>query len=200
MCLKIYYYYLKIIFFFQSFVKKVSSRVSGILPSISKWFSREENKSTIRYRDEEEDDDLDDDDDDHNDFRETIQPPAKKLKLPSISESNPTPTFKYNNFSLTSLSTPTAESSRHEHFAEPIAGPSGVKSRKLVLSNSSIREQSVRIVNGDNHSDSGDSTSGYSSMARIGGSKEVIAPVVEKQIKGNTGDEGKSSLFNRTCK
>lgn len=170
-------------------MKKVSSRVSGIIPSISKWFGRDEIKSTIRYRDEE-----DDDDDENQSF--TVQPPSKKLKLPSTTE----PSFKYNNFTLSSLSTPmVAETSlsRSQHFAEPIAGPSGVKSRKLVLSHS--REQSVRndIVNGDNNSDSGDSTSGYSSMARIG-SKEQIVHHVDKQ-NADLGGIGESSLFNRTC-
>lgn len=166
----------------QSFVKKVSSRVSGFIPSFSKWFSREESKSTIRYRDEEEDEDP----------NFSIQPPSKKLKLPSE------PTFKYNNFTLSSLSTPIAESSRHDHFAEPIAGPSGVKSRKLVLSSS--RDQSARqaITNGDNNSDSGDSTSGYSSMARIG-SKERIPQNVEK-TKADQGDAGEDVLLTSTCK
>lgn len=170
-------------------MKKVSSRVSGIIPSISKWFSREENKSTIRYRDEEDDDD---DDDEDQSFR--IQPPSKKLKLPPATTEQPA--FKYNNFSLSSLSTPmVVEESRQERFVEPIAGPSGVKSRKLILSSS--REHSVRkdMVNGDNNSDSGDSTSGYSSMARIG-SKEQIGQHAEKR----KGDAEESLLFNSTCK
>lgn len=164
-------------------MKKVSSRVSGFIPSFSKWFNREEGKSTVRYRDEEGDDD---------DQSFSIQPPTKKLKLPTE------PTFKYNNFTLSSLSTPSGESSRHDHFAEPIAGPSGVKSRKLVLPSS--REQSVRkeIANGDSNSDSGDSTSGYSSMARIG-SKEQIPQNVEKP-NANQGDTGTSLLFNNTGK
>lgn len=162
----------------------VSSRVSGFIPSFSKWFNREEGKSTVRYRDEEGEDD--------DDQSVSIQPPAKKLKLPTE------PSFKYNNFTLNSLSTPIAESSRHDHFTEPIAGPSGVKSRKLVLSSS--REQSVRkeIANGDSNSDSGDSTSGYSSMARIG-SKEQIPQNVEKS-NANQDETAASVLFNNTCK
>lgn len=186
----------------QSFVKKVSSRVSGILPSISKWFSttHEPNRSTIRYRDEDEDDD-----DEDQSFR-IIQPPSKKLKLPSaVTTTTTEPSFKYNNFTLNSLSTMTTTPplKRQEHFAEPVAGPSGVKSRKLHLGGDS-RETSVLrkdlvVVNGDNNSDSGDSTSGYSSMARIG-SKEQIGQAGEKG-KAHLGETGESLLFNNsTCK
>lgn len=174
--------------------------MSGILPTISKWFSREEIKSTIRYRDEDDEDANYDDDDMIADNAIPIQPPTKKLKLPTANEA--VPTFRYNNFTLTSLSTPTVGSSRNqEQFAEPVAGPSGIKSRKLVLLSHPTKEESIRkdLVNGDNNSDSGDSTSGYSSMARVGVSKELIVPNVEKP-KENLRDSGERLTFSRTCK
>lgn len=146
-------------------MKKVSSRVSDLIPtSLSKWFAREEDKSAVRYR--EDDDDL-----------YSIQPPTKRVKMPTE------PSFSYNNFSLSS--TPTYHNNvmpkrrvdnlaQTLNFAEPVAGPSGIKARKLSVSKTHQRHNSKEILNGDKDTDSGDSTSGYSSMIKIGSKEQLL--------------------------
>lgn len=180
--------YFNAVIFFQSFVKKVSTRVSDLIPSsLSKWFSREERSPSVRYRDEDDDDSF------------TIQPPSKKAKLPTE------PHFNYNNFSLSSLSTPTISnplinspcvSSANSVYSpsaviEPVAGPSGIKARKLMIPRSAERSDTTDMLNGDKESDSGDSTSGYSSMART-----AVREQVAENAETNRSKIYSSSIFN----
>lgn len=172
-------------------MKKVSTRVSDLIPSsLTKWFTRDERSSSVRYRDEDDDDSF------------TIQPPSKKAKLPTE------PHFNYNNFSLSSLSTPTISnplisspcvSSVNNVYSpspvpEPVAGPSGIKARKLMIPRSVERSDATDMLNGDKESDSGDSTSGYSSMARTA----VRAQVFENAEASNSKIYS-NSTFN-SCK
>lgn len=163
-------------------MKKVSSRVSDLIPSsLSKWFARDEdNKSTVRYREDDEDSYL-------------VQPPTKRVKIPMESS------FSYNNFSLSSTETPTHHNNvppkrrvdnlaQTLNFAEPVAGPSGIKARKLSISKTPQPCTSKEMLNGEKDTDSGDSTSGYSSMVKIG-SKEQLTEKIDaakpKEAKAN---------------
>lgn len=170
---------------FQSFMKKVSSRVSDLIPtSLSKWFARDEDKSAVRYR--EEDDDL-----------YSIQPPTKRVKMPTE------PSFSYNHFSLNS--TPTHHNNmlpkrradnlaQTLNFAEPVAGPSGIKARKLSVSKTHQQGSSKEVLNGDKDTDSGDSTSGYSSMIKIGSKEQLL----EKPEAARAKEPKTNSLFNNS--
>lgn len=132
----------------SSFVRKVRSRVSGILnSSISKLFGLPSNDAQ---------NDLDeprrrrlDIEDDH------LQPPSKRLKLPEASE---TPSF---NFSLNNLH-------NFNNFLEPVAGPSGLSQSKSSQKNTKSNRNDTEFViaSEDKDSDSGESTSGYSSMIK----------------------------------
>lgn len=162
-------------------MKKVTSRVSDLIPaSLSKWFARDEDKSAVRYR--EDDDDL-----------YSVQPPPKRVKMPTE------PNFSYNNFTISS--TPIHHNNilpkrradnlaQTLNFAEPVAGPSGIKARKLSVSKTHQQSNSKELLNGDKDTDSGDSTSGYSSMIKNGGSKEQLVEKTEaarpKEPKINT--------------
>lgn len=145
----------------QSFVKKVTSRVSGLLPSsISKWFGAREDG--VRPRD------LLDDDDEEEFLR--IQPPAKKQKLPERNEGNHSGQastsahiFKYNHCRNNELS--------YGHFG--LAGPSNCGKR----------------LNNVIETDTGSNTSGYSSLAKHDNSSPVkeqgATDKVEKQVGNN---------------
>lgn len=148
--------------------------MSGIFNStpLSKWFGKEStSKSTVRRREDDEDEEYDP--------SYVFQPPTKRAKLPSDPQ--------HNNYSgahlfespvtvhVASNNTNNVPAKVYGKFPEPVAGPSGVKSRKLfekqntastnTISANSFENQEV--VNGDNDSDSEDSTSGYSSVARL---------------------------------
>lgn len=110
--------------------------------------------------------------DDDEDDGTPIQPPSKKAKIPT------TPNITYNNFSLVSIAPSTSRTTNSvskndlNHVASnvtvagPTPGPSGIKARKLNISR--IKDQDKELLlNGDKDSDSGDSTSGYSSIVRI---------------------------------
>nr|XP_022906230.1 nuclear pore complex protein Nup153 isoform X1 [Onthophagus taurus] len=194
----------------KSFVKKVTSRVSGFLPSsLSKWFAGTES-TVVRPRDETDDDD------------ETlrIQPPTKKAKTnePAMS-SMATSLYKNNHRNARHLFVaPRAEIDRTKNnnnnnnancikFPEPVAGPSGYSmaktntptATKASLNMSTIKTTSGEVRNYDYNSDSGESTSGYSSM-RVG-SKEMVAESSE-YVKKKTmiSPEKCKTLFNTPSK
>lgn len=86
------------------------------------------------------------DDEDDDEEAEHSQPPAKRPKLPSYSDNS---VFVSDN----------------NNFLNLMPGPSGLQSRKPF--------DNTTLLNGDKESDSGESTSGYSSMARITKSDNV---------------------------
>lgn len=125
-------------FFFQSFVKKVKSRLSGFVPpSLSRWFATSE-KPNSRQREESEDDIV------------HVEPPTKRVK-------RPTDTIEEDYSSNSNLEA-------NSIYPEPIAGPSGVSfTRSSVITENDFQNDSE-----DKDSDDEGSTSGYSSMARHG--------------------------------
>lgn len=99
-----------------------------------------------------------------------MQPPYKKVKLP-VEENNCT------NFPYTEKLSTNKSDKRSDFAPEPVAGPSGIQSRKLINNSvvTSVRStfHNSDIVNGHKDSDSEESTSGYSSVARIGSKEHV---------------------------
>lgn len=176
----------------KSFVGKFKSHVSEIINStpLSKWFRRPQqqddgevvsSRSTIRRRNDSfEDEEI---------F--SMQPPSKRPKRPSESHNIDN---NYNQLLTVPPVAPTAQSSQSKQFTsfpEPVAGPSGIQSRKLLSRTANTAPvgstdigsktrgsfNAPEFTNGHHHhskdSDSEESTSGYSSVARIGSKEQV---------------------------
>ncbi|KYB28630.1 Nuclear pore complex protein Nup153-like Protein [Tribolium castaneum] len=156
----------------KSFVGKFVSGLFNSTP-LSKWFGKDSASKSVKRREDD-----DDDDDDDFDASYVFQPPSKRVKLPSEVE--------HNNYSAHIFESPVTVHNASNNvnnvsskvfgkFPEPVAGPSGVKSRKLfdrhrsastnTVSTNSFENQ--EIVNGENDSDSEESTSGYSSAPKL---------------------------------
>ncbi|KAF5300979.1 hypothetical protein FQR65_LT09023 [Abscondita terminalis] len=165
----------------KSFVKKVRSRVTGLLStSLSKWFGgNEDQKATVRYRDEEEEDD---------DETFSIQPPSKRIKIPTP-ESNNTyinsfPSSTYTN----DLNTRTINyASNSKTTFEPVAGPSGIQSYKCDLESSFSKDN---LLNGDKDSESGESMDDTSSRLAFSHSNNIINDLASNRERRN--------IFNST--
>lgn len=147
-------------FCFQSLVGKL---VSGLISNtpLSKWFGKDTSvvKSVVRRREE--------DDDDESDNSYGFRPPVKRAKIPS-SDANTYSVFEspvtVHNASNNVNNVP---SSVYSRFPEPVAGPSGLKARKvllekhnstattLTLSSDSFNKQ--EIISSDKDSDSEES-------------------------------------------
>ncbi|XP_044270566.1 nuclear pore complex protein Nup153 [Tribolium madens] len=153
----------------KSFVGKFVSGLFNSTP-LSKWFGKDSTSKSIKRREDDDDEDFD--------ASYVFQPPSKRVKLPTEVE--------HNNYSAHIFESPVTvhkasnnvnnvSSKVFGKFPEPVAGPSGVKSRKLfdkhrssstnTLSTNSMENQ--EIVNGENDSDSEESTSGYSSAPKL---------------------------------
>lgn len=149
----------------KSLVGKFKSIISNT--PLSKWFRRQDNdvKSTVRRRDE--------------DYEEVdqLQPPMKRAKFTVSSEDD-----------VGILHTKSSDTiikdklvNRNYNCPAPVAGPSGLQSRKLLNNvnapiNSDINVQlfgSSDFLNGHKDSDSEESTSGYSSVLRMGSKEHV---------------------------
>ncbi|KAG5894373.1 hypothetical protein JTB14_015650 [Gonioctena quinquepunctata] len=177
----------------KSFVGKFKSIINNT--PLSKWFRKqEESRSTIRRRDDEaEDDEI-----------HQMQPPSKRAKRPVSAEENNSVIFKISD-STSSLNIVEIHKEVNQ-FPEPVAGPSGIKSRKL-LGSATISKNSVKniygnsdLLNGHKDSDSEESTSGYSSVARIG-SKEHVCHSQESSKQASPMQNNSSntrSLFQST--
>ncbi|KAK9878002.1 hypothetical protein WA026_020214 [Henosepilachna vigintioctopunctata] len=154
----------------ESFVTKVRSRVSGLFnSSISKIFGNQEKRESVIRRRENDDDIYE------------CQPPCKKAKKPlgtsDIREdSNGTLNHLYSINSLNDAST------IFTNLTEPVAGPSSGNNIDIRKSFPSIT--TPKKVSNEKDSDSGESTSGYSSMPRIC-SRELVRAVVEPNKTGN---------------
>lgn len=181
----------------QSLVGKFKKNVSEIINNtpLSKWFKKQSETpvSTPRKRQ--------DDSDDEADIHE-FQPPSKRTKLP--------PTKETISLNVSEVLSPISKvndvkNPLYTNFPEPIAGPSGYQTRKLLNSTSFTKEAAFKnaksasestnlfknpksivrdrigasSANKDINSDSEESTSGYSS-GRLG-SKEVVSHESSKQ-------------------
>lgn len=128
-------------------MKKVTSHVSGLIPSsISKWFGETgRTPSVIRRREEQISGDEDDDD-------ELIsnQPPKKRAR----NISHPA------GFTITS--TPVLNHNDHLKKVQTIPQDCIRQSNREIFD--SVYTEASLHLNGDNRSDSGESTSGYSSV------------------------------------
>lgn len=151
----------------QSFVKKVTSRVSGLLPSsLSKWFGTRDNESTVRHRD-----DLDKDEEEEF----IIQPPAKKQRKLSGNNDNvnnhvPSRYYHVNNGT----------------YKESMPGPSNCN--KDTYLTSVVNDSSTRA---DKETGSTGS-SGYSSVIKNKGDLYNSSPIKEKKDV----TQGTNYLFN----
>lgn len=148
-------------FCFQSLVGKI---VSGLISNtpLSKWFGKDTSvvKSVVRRREED-----DDDDEFNNSYG--FRPPVKRAKIPS-SDANTYSVFEspvtVHNASNNVNNVPPSVYSK---FPEPVAGPSGLKAKKvlaephnsttspLTLSSNSFNKQ--EIIGSDKDSDSEES-------------------------------------------
>lgn len=138
-------------------MKKVTSRVSSILPtSLSKWFGEGRSRQVVRRRDETEDDETAATDSVSTDGYNSTQPPRKRPR-----NAPPETPFVSNCFQMTS--TPIVN-----NYVQP--GPSGYVRQDLV--NEVHRQETEVQMNGDDRSDSGESTSGYSSVPVHNAQKE----------------------------
>lgn len=175
----------------KSFVGKVKSIISNT--PLSKWFRKQDDNRHVRRRDEVfEDEDISE-----------IQPPLKRVKLPVGDGGS-----KCNNMLFNEACIPAANNVSNNIFnkiPEPVAGPSGLKSHKLLSGATTITATGARstfssneLLNG--HSDSEESTSGYSSVIRIG-SKEQVCGSQEssKQTSpSQTSPSNPRSLFHKS--
>lgn len=136
-------------------MKKVTSRVSGLIPSsLTKWFGESgRSRQVIRRRDDEISVDEDE---------ETlpIQPPKKRARnVPVLSDATFT---ALNPSEFTITSTPMVNHNDHSIKIQP--GPSGyIRQSSREIFNTMSPETAMHL-NGDDKSDSGESTSGYSSV------------------------------------
>lgn len=173
----------------QSFVEKVKSIITNT--PLSKWFRKENSRPIVRRRD-----------DDFEDGSEEMQPPSKRVKLPSDEEKN-------NFSSVFSETVVRNEVKKHikisDYFPEPVAGPSGVHPNSLAngVSVNSVHNRLVNCdhLNGRNKdSDSEESTSGYSSVAKIGSKEQVYQSAnSSKQTSPNQkASSNARSLFQTT--
>lgn len=159
----------------KSFVKKVKSHVTGFLPSkLTKWLG-----AKSRQREE-----LGDDDDTYE-----LQPPPKRAKTHS------------HGFDMNHITTPLHSQLPNpfsQEFREPVAGPS-ITTRKLVLPVSNHFNQNQADQTNGVDSDSGESTSGYSSMPRIGSKEQVSELPGHNNAQANHNNStivGNKSIFN----
>lgn len=179
-------------FLFQSFVGKVKSIISNT--PLSKWFRKQDdNRPVIRRRDEVfEDEDISE-----------IQPPPKRVKLPVGDGGNLCSSVLFNETRIST--TNNVSNSIFNKIPEPVAGPSGLKPQKLLSNATTVTASTIRgtfssneLLNG--HSDSEESTSGYSSVARIG-SKEQVCGSQESSKQASpsqTSPSNSRSLFHKS--
>ncbi|KAF7270769.1 hypothetical protein GWI33_016275 [Rhynchophorus ferrugineus] len=165
----------------QSLVGKFKKNVSEIINNtpLSKWFKKSDIPSSyLRKRQ--------DDSDDETDIQE-FQPPTKRTKLP--------PTKEALSINVSQVLSPISKvndiKKPYNYFPEPIAGPSGYQTRKMLNSTSFTIENSFKTTKDNerpnikinemfkNSKNSEESTSGYSS-GRIG-SKEIVSQDSSKQ-------------------
>lgn len=173
---------------FQSFVGKVKSIITNT--PLSKWFKKELGRPAVRRRD-----------DDFEDEAQEMQPPSKRVKLPNNSE-------KDNFDSVYSETVIHNDIKKHtkifDYFPEPVAGPSGIHTNNLAngISISSVhnRLSNSEVLNGRKDSDSEESTSGYSSVAKIGSKEQVYqSPTSSKQTSpSQKASNSARSLFQIT--
>ncbi|CAG9854329.1 unnamed protein product [Phyllotreta striolata] len=147
----------------KSLVGKFKSIISNT--PLSKWFRRQNNsKSTIRRREDDEE-------------SNEMQPPSKRARLPDSAGSGFINLFSGSVLDNNAYSD-TFINKTHNYFSEPVAGPSGLKTHK-VLNSVTTNTHSAKnlfnndLLNGNKDSDSEESTSGYSSVARIGNKEQA---------------------------
>lgn len=91
-----------------------------------------------------------------------------------------------------------------EYFSEPVAGPSGIHTNRLAngISANSVHNRltNSELLNEPKDSDSEESTSGYSSVAKIGSKEQVYqSPTSSKQTSpSQMASNNARSLFQTT--
>ncbi|CAG9771059.1 unnamed protein product [Ceutorhynchus assimilis] len=191
----------------RSLVNKLKQNVSEIISQspLSKWFRKDSNTTPVSTTRRRQDDS--EDEEDLQDF----QPPAKRTKLP------PPVTKESLSLNVSEALSPIASNNvkkpTFRHFPEPIAGPSGYQTRKLLnstpfvsnrshneignASDNNIFKMPQELARKETHSDSEESTSGYSS-GRLG-SKEILSQQNSKQTSPLETSPGKNrSLFQNS--
>ncbi|XP_066138843.1 nuclear pore complex protein Nup153 [Euwallacea fornicatus] len=183
----------------QSLVGKIKKNVSEIISitPLSKWFRKQNESDTLTVRRRQDDEDL-----------QELQPPAKRTKLPSKETLS---------LDVSEALSPISVNNTHRSFPEPVAGPSGYQTQKVLHSSSLFNNSPTRAKHSDEsvfknpnnvvhvrelrnkecNSDSEESTSGYSS-GRIG-SKEVVSQESSKQTSPTENTSRKvRSLFQNS--
>lgn len=160
----------------NSFVKKVTSHVTNLLPQptwLSKWFSSNVDEGHRRDALNLNDSGSEEDGDDDN--TNIHPPPSKRVKIP-LKRQFPANSFKVSPVVNDEESDQRASTSRMstEHLVNDgaVAGPSGIKRRPPLVSSTpnvepssaNLLTSSERKLNGDDRSESSESTSGCSSL------------------------------------
>lgn len=116
-----------------------------------------------------------------------MQPPSKRVKLPVDGDKN-----NYNSvFSETIVHNEVKKHTKIcDYFPEPVAGPSGIHTSSLAngISVNSVHNRLTdsEILSRRKDSDSEESTSGYSSVVKVGSKEQVYqSPSSSKQTSPN---------------
>ncbi|XP_069697921.1 nuclear pore complex protein Nup153 [Periplaneta americana] len=177
----------------NSFVRKVTSRVTNLLPQstwLSKWFtssvdSEGQNKDALNSNDSGSEDE---------DTNAVLAPPSKRAKIP-LNQQFPPNSFKVSPIVSDQGSSQQSSSSRviRDDFTTDgaVAGPSGINTRQLVSSTPNIQPTAShmlagaeRKMNGDDRSESSESTSGCSSLVPQGNRQFQTGETVMNSLSG----------------
>ncbi|PNF42978.1 hypothetical protein B7P43_G09582 [Cryptotermes secundus] len=171
----------------NSFVKKVTSRVTNLLPQpawLSKWFTASVDAVNSNDSGSEDDDD---------DTANMHTHPVKRAKI-ELNQPFPPNSFKVSTIGNDQVSSQQASTLRivqDDSTDGAVAGPSGVSTRQLISSTPNIRSTGSHLLasagqkmNGDDQSEGSESTSGCSSV-----------PQANRQM--GAGGESISSLLGR---
>ncbi|GFG30688.1 hypothetical protein Cfor_07465 [Coptotermes formosanus] len=188
----------------NSFVRKVTSRVTNLLPQpswLSKWFtSSVDNEAHRRDALNSNDSDSEDDDSDAINVR---TPPVKRAKIP-LNQRFPPNSFKISSVINDQASNQPADTSgiiRDDTGTDgAVAGPSGINTRQLVSSTPNIQSTAAHLLvgterkmnengctslfEGDDRSESSESTSGCSSLVPQANRQSQASESVMNSLSG----------------
>lgn len=192
----------------NSFVRKVTSRVTNLLPQpswLSKWFTSSVDNEAHR-RDALNSNDPDSEDDD-SDAINVHTPPVKRAKIP-LNQRFPPNSFKISSVINDQASNQQAGTSGiiQDDIGgdRAVAGPSGINTRPLVSSTPNIQSTATHLLagterkmNGDDRSESSESTSGCSSLVPQANRQSQTSESVMNSLSGRR--RSMDEKLNFTC-
>lgn len=191
----------------NSFVRKVTSRVTNLLPQpswLSKWFTSSVDNEAHR-KDALNSNDSDSEDDD-SDAINVHTPPVKRAKIPLNQR------FPPNSFKVSVINDQASNQQAHTSGVikddigtdRSVAGPSGINTRQLVSSTPNIQSTATHLLagterkmNGDDRSESSESTSGCSSLVPQANRQSQASESVMNSLSGRR--RSMDEKLNFTC-